>query len=479
MFPSLELRTRQSMTLTPRVQQALRLLQLSTVDFEQEMREALDFNPFLEEATEVPQAAATINDAALVTPQEAAASDPAPETGAEIDTAGIAEVYLGSAASDAEETDWADRSHMPTDLREHLRDQLRLSQMGERDRALASIIIDALDDDGYLIDDLDSLAALVLEANDVSGDDLLPALRFVQTLDPTGVGARNLQECLMLQLRSLPESTPGLQTALALIGSHIELLARRDFGRLQHLLSCADSDIHRARTLIRSLDPHPGRRFAPDQTRYVVPDVLVAKSRGRWVVSVNPEVMPRIRINRAYADLALGLGRNNAMSHQLQEARWLLRNMKQRFVTIHRVAKCIVGRQQNFFEHGEMGMKPMILKEVADEIGLHPSTVCRVTNGKYMATPRGLFEFKQLFSRQLATDHGETCSATAIRALIRELIAEENPSTPLSDAQIARVLGGQGLHVARRTVTKYRTLMKLPSVELRRAMAELPSSAAA
>ena len=343
--------------------------------------------------------------------------------------------------------------------------------MGERDRALAHLVIDALDDDGYLKLTFEELAATVPAEHGVEPEDLAAALRLVQTLDPPGIAARSLQECLLLQLQALPEGTTGRPIALGLVGEHFELLAAREFVRLHHILGCDESDLHVARNLIRSLNPKPGHSFGPDDTRYVVPDVIVNKVRGRWTATINPAVLPRIRINRAYADIAGSRASGGAeMSRQLQEARWLIRNMEQRFVTIQRVADAILTKQRNFFEYGEVAMKPLGLKHIATQLGLHESTVCRVTNGKYMSTPRGLFEFKRFFSRQLATENGGACSATAIRALLKELIASETPADPLSDAQLARLLAGQGLRVARRTVTKYRTLMRLPSVELRRAI---------
>jgi RNA polymerase sigma-54 factor len=385
------------------------------------------------------------------------------------------EMPRNSGSHDHDDTDWTEWSEACLTLRDHLRRQLLLSQMGSRDRALAHLVIDALDDDGYLKLGLDELAALVPPEHGVEADDLAAALRLVQTLEPPGIAARSLQECLRLQLEALPAGTTGLPIALRLVGEHFELLAAREFVRLQHLLECSDSDLHVARTLIRTLNPKPGYRFGPDDTRYVVPDIVVSKVRGRWVATLNPAVLPRIRINRAYAHIAGSRSSGGVqMSRQLQEARWLIRNMEQRFVTIQRVADAIVVKQRNFFEYGEVAMKPLALKHIAGELGLHESTVSRVTNGKYMATPRGLFEFKRFFSRQLATDNGGACSATAIRALLRELIANEKPADPLSDAQLARLLAGQGLRVARRTVTKYRTLMRVPSVELRRAMAKNP-----
>jgi RNA polymerase sigma-54 factor len=478
----MELRMRQGMTLTPQLNQAVRLLQMSTLEFDQELREALVSNPFLEEEEEAERPAPF--DAV------AAPSDPEPAPPVESVDVSAEEAMEGgggldgfpgsSGGSDDDESDWTEWSRAQTTFRDHLREQLRLSPMGERDRALAHLIVDGLDDDGYLTSSLEELAELVLAEHDVTAEDLAPALRLVQTLEPAGTGARTLQECLLLQLRALPSETPGLSIALDLVGEHIVLLATREFLRLQQLLGCSDADIHVARKLIRSLDPHPGRRFGTDDTRYVVPDVIVTKVRSTWVVTVNPAVLPRIRINQAYAEIASGRS-NGAMSRQLQEARWLIRNMEQRFVTIHRVAQSIVARQRNFLEYGEVAMKPLALQQIADELGLHESTVCRVTNGKYMSTPRGLFEFKRFFSRQLATEQGGTCSATAIRAVLRELINQEDSSAPLSDPQLQRLLAGQGLRVARRTVTKYRTLMRVPSVELRRALVhrDLPAQASA
>jgi RNA polymerase sigma-54 factor len=472
MGQTMELRLRQHLTLTPQLQQALRLLQLSSLEFEQEMRAALAENPFLEEEEEdvddAPASSGSVEDAVVAEVGEAPLSGDDDAADARV---GLDDLPRVPAASD-DDTDWTEWSEAQPTLRDHLRRQLLLSQMGDRDRALAHLVIEALDDDGYLNVALAELAELVPAELEVDADDLLAALLLVQTLEPPGVGARSLQECLMLQLRNLPESTTGASIARALVSEHLDLLVARDFTQLQQQLACTDSDLHVARTLLRSLDPRPGRRFGPDDTRYVVADVTVSKIRGRWNAAINPAVLPRIRINRAYAEMAGSRAAGGMqMSRQLQEARWLIRNMEQRFVTIQRVAEAIVAKQRSFFEYGEVAMKPLALKDVATELGLHESTVCRVTNGKYMATPRGLFEFKRFFSRELPTENGGTCSATAIRALLKELIANESPREPLSDAQLARLLAGQGLCIARRTITKYRTAMRVPSVELRRAMA--------
>ncbi|MFL6567111.1 MAG: RNA polymerase factor sigma-54 [Burkholderiales bacterium] len=452
MGPAIALRLRQHLTLTPQVQQALRLLQMSALEFAQEMDQALASNPFLEETGEAqptPRESSSSSIEEVVVPQEA------PSGG-------------GGAERDHEE--WSGASEAQPTLREHLREQLMISPMGSRDRALAHMVIDSLDDDGYFKLSFEELAALVPAEHDVRAEDFLAALRLVQSLDPAGVAARNLEECLELQLLNLEEDTPGRACALDIVrGRHLQLLGNREWARLQHAVACDEHTLHTARALIRTLDPKPGHRFGSPEARYVVPDVVVRKVRERWVASINPASLPRVRLNRAYAEALQSRGSSQSLSRQLQEARWLLRSIEQRFATIQRVADAIVARQRGFFEYGEVAMKPLTLKLIAGELGLHESTVCRVTNSKYMATPRGLFEFKHFFSRRLATDSGGAASATAVRAVMKELIAAEDPRAPLSDAELARLLAQQGLRVARRTITKYRALMRLPSVDVRRA----------
>jgi RNA polymerase sigma-54 factor len=467
---AMELRVRQQLALTPQLQQALRLLQLSALEFTQELEQALSSNPFLEEDPEAPAAASADTAIAATAPDLPAPTPVTPETEAEEAEVRMHDDGMRSPpSSDSDETDWTEWSESPVTLRDHLRNQLLLWQMSDRDRALAHLIIDELNDQGYLETSLEEIASLLSPEQDVEPQELAAALRLVQALEPPGIAARSLQECLLLQLDAMPEHIPGRAVARTIVAQHFSLLANREFTRLQQLVGCDETALHVARSVIRSLDPKPGRRFGPDDTRYVIPDVMVTKNRGKWTATINPAVQPRVRINRAYADLAACRnGSDSSLARQLQEARWLIRNVEQRFATIQRVADAIVNKQRTFFEYGEVAMKPLALKDIAGQLGLHESTVCRVTNGKYMATPRGLFEFKHFFSRQLATENGGACSATAIRALLKELIGAENPDAPLSDAQLARLLAAQGLHVARRTVTKYRTLMRLPSVELRR-----------
>jgi len=455
MGPAIALRLRQHLTLTPQVQQALRLLQMSALEFAQEMEQALAANPFLEENPDapVPEQPAEIPSRAeeIIIPQE---------------TSGIA-----SNDREQQEDDWGGVStDTQPSLQEHLREQLRMSRVGERDRVLAEMVIDSLDDDGYFKASFDELAALLPKEHDVLPEEFAAALKLVQSLEPPGIAARTLEECLRIQLEALPRDTRARDVAIAITNGHLTLLGNREWARLQHAVGCSEAMLHAARSLIRTLDPRPGARFGASEARYVIPDVIVRKQRERWVALINPASLPRLRLNRAYAD-ACGSrnGANQSIARHLQEARWLLRSIEQRFATIQRVADAIVARQRGFFEYGEVAMKPLTLKLIAGELGLHESTVCRVTNNKYMATPRGLFEFKHFFSRRLATDNGGAASATAVRAVMKELIASEDPRAPLSDAELARLLAQQGLRVARRTITKYRALMRMPSVDVRRA----------
>ena len=458
MGPAIALRLRQHLTLTPQVQQALRLLQMSALEFAQEMEQALNENPFLEEKDTQSEASP--------------AADAAPaEHGPGLDDLAPAPEAppSGDRDRDHDHEEWSGGADVGPTLQEHLRSQLMISQMGDRDRALAHMIIDSLDEDGYFKMSFDELAAVVPPEHDVRAEDFAAALRLVQSLDPAGVGARSLDECLCLQLEALPAETPARAVALAICRGNLPLLGNREWARLQHAVGCDEAALHKARHLIKTLDPRPGHRFGAPEARYVIPDVNVRKVRDKWTASINPASLPRVRLNRAYAEAMSSRGQSNqSLSRQLQEARWLLRSIEQRFVTIQRVADAIVARQRGFFEYGAVAMKPLTLKLIAGELGLHESTVCRVTNSKYMATPRGLLEFKHFFSRKLATDSGGAASATAVRAVMKEMIDAEDPRAPLSDAELARLLAQQGLRVARRTITKYRALMRLPSVDVRR-----------
>ena len=485
MKPSLQLKLSQHLTLTPQLQQSIKLLQLSTIELNQEIERILLENPMLERedgdgadfAPQAPAAPPPEREQA----QESAAEAPAPDSdqreGGEgssaddsIDWSNVGTGASSRSESDDDDVDYQDLQAAGVSLREYLDQQVALSQMSDRDRALVRFLIEALDDDGYLHQPLDDLLQLLPPEADVDLDDLAIALHHVQNLEPVGIGARSPQECLALQLRTLPAS-PVRTLALEIVTRHLELLADRNFARLKKLTGCDDDALRAAQTLICSLDPHPGSRYSSSETRYVLPDVVVRKLRGRWTVTLNHDAMPRLRINRLYASLLQqNRGQGGGLGGQLQEARWLIKNVQQRFDTILRVSQAIVDQQRQFFDHGDVAMRPLTLREIADQLELHESTVSRVTTQKYMATPRGVFELKYFFGSHVATDTGGAASSTAIRALIRQLVDAEDSKKPLSDAKIAEVLGQQGIVVARRTIAKYRESLNIPPVSLRKSI---------
>jgi RNA polymerase sigma-54 factor len=320
--------------------------------------------------------------------------------------------------------------------------------------------------------DLAELASLLPAELEIDAEDLGIGLKYLQSLDPPGVGARNLSECLTLQLEALPEDTPHRVEALQIVARHLDSFAGRDYQKLKKILRCDDDTLRGVQRLITSLNPRPAAHFSGGEARYIIPDVVVRKLKGMWVVALNPEAMPKLRVNRMYADI---LHRNRDASFQqlagqLQEAKWLIKNVQQRFDTILRVSQAIVDRQRHFFEHGEVAMRPLVLREIADTLGLHESTVSRVTTQKFMLTPRGIFELKYFFGSHVTTDTGGACSATAIRALIKQLVGEEDQRKPLSDSQIAEILGKQGIVVARRTIAKYRESLQILPVNLRKSI---------
>jgi RNA polymerase sigma-54 factor len=445
----LGLRLKQQLTLTPRLQQSVKLLQLSALECVQELHQAIAQNPFLEEAAD--------------TDGRSQGEEAQDTTGEDLDFSAVG----GSSASD-DTPDWTEWTASPSSLRDQLRDQLLLLGLTERDYALANLVVDALDDDGFLRQPLVELAPM---APDIAPGELETALRIVQTLEPTGIAARDLAECLCLQLNALAPDTPGRALALQVAQGKLELVAARDHDRLQEALGCNELELRTALDLIRSLDPRPGSKLGTFEPRAIVPDVIVRKDKKRWLVTINAAIYPRIRVNQQYAEQFRQVreGETALLAQHLQEARWLVRNLEQRFLTIQRVAEAVVARQRNFFEYGDLAMRPLTLREIADELGLHESTVSRATSHKYMATPRGVVAFKRFFSRQLATTSGGSCSATAIRALLREFIAAEDRRNPLSDVQLTELLADRGVKVARRTVTKYRRSMQLPAVDFRRA----------
>jgi RNA polymerase sigma-54 factor len=480
MKQTLQLKLSQHLTLTPQLQQSIRLLQLSTLELNQELEKFLAENPLLErEDADAPISAVPTHvngepgPTTESTPEQSESESPtqADPYSADLDWGGEGGAGSGS-RDDSDDSDYSQVVADSPNLREHLHRQLTLTKLEQRDRALVAFLIEALDEDGYLTQPLEEIVQLVPEELELDPEELQIALKHLQNLDPTGVGARNCAECLELQLLAMPESTPARAVALALVRSHLELLAARDFAKLKKALQCGDEDLRQAQKLIQSLNPRPGAAFTPLETRYVVPDVVVKKIKGVWVASLNPDALPKLRINRMYADiLQNNRGQSGGqLSHQLQEARWLIKNVQQRFETILRVSQAIVDRQRHFFEHGEVGMRPLVLREIANTLGLHESTVSRVTTQKFMLTARGIFELKYFFGSHVATETGGACSATAIRALIKQLVAAEDGKRPLSDSKISEILGQQGIMVARRTIAKYRESLQIPSVSMRKSL---------
>jgi len=479
--PTLQLRLSQHLALTPQLQQSIRLLQLSSLELNQEIEQALQDNPLLE------------RDEPGETAVFSGAGDALAHVKGEDSPAGADERTDAAADWPRDELEWPAQARGPRDpndesdvdagemqaagicLRDHLIAQLALSQLSGRQRLRVAFLVEALDDDGYLDLSLEELAAAMpaelLDEPDEACADLTIALRLLQSLDPPGVGARDPRECLLLQLANLPDSwINGL--ARTIVRDHLDQLAQRDYVRIMKSLGCDDESLREAQELIRSLNPRPGAPFAPLDTRYIVPDVVVRKLRGQWLAQLNQEAIPRLRINRLYADLLRRQRTNGGgnLAGQLQEAKWLIKNVQQRFDTIARVAQAIVDRQRAFFDHGEVAMRPLTLREIAATVDLHESTISRVTTQKYLASPRGIFELKYFFGSHVATDTGGAASSTAIRALIRQLVGAEDGQKPLSDARIAEILGAQGIVVARRTVAKYRESLNIPPVNLRKTL---------
>lgn len=480
MKQSLQLKFSQHLALTPQLQQSIRLLQLSTQELNQELDALLQANPLLERAernedgTE-PEAAEAFVPAA---PQET--SIPAPEEKPLQEEFGGSEDYFDKGSNRWEEggsgdddNDYSFQEAATPTLREHLLEQLSLMPLSERDQKIVLFLVDAINDDGYLEQSLEELAALLTEESEIDILELQTALKLVQHLDPPGVGARNLAECLCLQLQAMPADTPHLDIARTLAEQHLPLLAARDYAKLRKLLHCDDEALRAAQQMIIQLNPRPGSKFSHiGSEHYIQHEIVVKKVKGIWIASLNDEVVPKLRINQLYAGI---LKRNRDSSSQylmsqMQEAKWMIKNIQQRFSTILRVSQAIVDRQRNFFEHGEVAMRPLVLREIADELGLHESTVSRVTTRKYMLTPRGVYELKYFFGSHVATESGGACSATAIRALIKQLVSEENSKKPLSDNQITDILSKQGIVVARRTIAKYRESLQIPAANQRKTL---------
>lgn len=525
MKQSLNLKLSQSLALTPQLQQSIRLLQLSTQELNQELETILQENPLLElaethaDGSIVEASTDSDNDnlTNLVNPEQTQnkefGEESSQEPSADFDASFSSEVSAptndGAADSeislsdehysqsdfsddyeeygsntcwdegaqnnnfDDDDNDFSKQETVTQSLREHLISQLKLMPLSERDQTLAILLVDSINEYGYLEQPLETLLDIIPEELEVELVELQTTLKLVQHLDPLGIGAHDLCECLSLQLGVLPKETPYLELAKKIVSQHLALLASHDFIKLRKLLSCDDVALRGGQTLIKQLNPRPGNSFsAISSNHYIQHEVIVKKVKGIWIASLNDGVIPKLRINQLYSDI---LKRNRDSSNQylmsqMQEAKWMIKNIQQRFSTILRVSQAIIDRQRNFFEHGEIAMRPLVLREIADALELHESTISRVTTHKYMLTPRGVFELKYFFGSHVATDSGGECSATAIRALIKQLVSEENIKKPFSDNQITDMLAKQGIVVARRTIAKYRESLMIPPANLRKSL---------
>lgn len=502
MKQSLQLKLGQHLTMTPQLQQAIRLLQLSTLDLQQEIQEALESNPMLEVSEDN-----TISNSETANSQS---KEQAPETKAETQNTeadAFAEDYSSqdtSSSTEEADADWQDNipENLPVDtqwddiyqtapsgsglaapedeeqrfenrsgsgetLQSHLLWQLNLTPMTDRDNAIALTIIDAIEPSGLLTLSADELfQGLSDELEDLEDDEVLAVLHRIQQFDPIGVAAQNLQDCLLIQLFQLDATTPFLDSAKLIVREHLELLGNRDYKTLMRKTRLKEAQLAQAVQLIQALNPRPGEQICSGETEYVIPDVFVSKQNGRWVVNLNPDIAPKIRINSDYASLVKRADTsddNTFLRDNLQEARWFLKSLQSRNETLLKVSTCIVEKQQGFLDFGDEAMKPLVLHDIADAVGMHESTISRVTTQKFMHTPQGIFELKYFFSSHVSTDSGGECSSTAIRAIIKKLVASENTKKPLSDSKITAILEDQGIKVARRTIAKYRESLGIPA----------------
>jgi RNA polymerase sigma-54 factor len=468
--PSLQLKLGQQLTMTPQLQQAIRLLQLPALELQAHIRELLETNVMLEPMEEA-ESTGTF-ETVVTAAEQPKPAERTPESTVEVLDEGWGEHHVGPAETpwsgddDERAQEYADESGQS--LQDHLLWQLELASLAPRELAIARAIVDAISDDGYLTESLEEIAQTLKPEIECSAEEVALVLAGVQALDPPGVGARSVGECIELQLRQLDPATPGFDTALQIARHHLELVAERELSLLRRELRASEEEIAAALALVRSCHPRPGATVSAGNAEYVVPDVFVRRTEHGWGVEINPATLPRVRLNQSYASL---IGRNAShatMRAQLQEARWLLKSLEIRHETLMKVARSIVERQTAFLEHGEEHMRPMILKDIAEAVAMHESTISRVTSGKYMHTPRGVFELRYFFSSQVEGADGSGTSSTAIRAKIRKLVKDEDPDAPLSDGRIAELLSAEGIPVARRTVAKYREAMGIAASNERR-----------
>ncbi|WP_163835216.1 RNA polymerase factor sigma-54 [Spartinivicinus ruber] len=497
MKPSLVLKIGQQLTMTPQLQQAIKLLQLSTLDLQQEVQQALESNPMLEltdESDSNSSANGEANDSQQLNSSGLNGSDSSDnvdkstsETSQDnsdetswseeipndlpVDSAWD-DVYQTSSApisssssADDDEYDFSNRNGTTESLHSHLEWQLNLTPMSDNDRLVAIAIIDAINDDGYLSCSTEEIWEGLDPELEITQEEVEIVLRRLQHFDPVGVAARNLQECLQIQLSHLPQDTPLLDNAKLIVTKHLNLLGHHDYNQLMRRTKLKEEELAESIKLIQALNPKPGADIQPSETEYVIPDVFVRKHNDRWLVELNAEATPKLRINSNYASLvkrADSSSDNTYLKNHLQEARWFLKSLQSRNETLMKVATRIVEHQRGFLEYGEEAMKPLVLHDIAEAVGMHESTISRVTTQKFMHTPRGIFELKYFFSSHVSTSSGGECSSTAIRAIIKKLVAVENPKKPLSDSKIASLLEEQGIKVARRTIAKYRESLSIP-----------------
>jgi RNA polymerase sigma-54 factor len=553
MKQGLQLKFSQSLSLTPQLQQAIRLLQLSTLELNQEIEILMQANPLLERGdagedeygnatdnsadevtlntssensqennaeatqdydqysdqtsdqtgdqnnsqtegalstefserstetkqTEVSQNDADVNDtnqAESSTSESKQKDEPSEfqaEFNDEFDEFSNGSRWDENSTPSDDDSDFKQQETLQISLREHLLSQLKLMPLSERDQSLTLLLVDSINDDGYLVESLENIIEEMPLELEIELLEIQTALRHIQHLDPIGVGARNLSECLLLQLEALPITTPHLALAKRMAQHHLPTLGARDFVKLRKELACDEATLKNVQQIITSLNPRPGSAFTViGSEHFIQHEVIVKKVKGIWIASLNDVVIPKLKINQLYANI---LKRNRDSSSQylqsqMQEAKWMIKNIQQRFSTILRVSQAITDRQRNFLEYGEVAMRPLVLREIADELDLHESTISRVTTNKYMLTPRGIFELKYFFGSSVATDTGGTCSATAIRALIKQLVDQENSKKPYSDNQITELLSKQGIVVARRTIAKYRESLNIAPASLRKSL---------
>lgn len=499
MKPSLVLKMGQQLTMTPQLQQAIRLLQLSTLDLQQEIQEALESNPMLERQEDGDDfdISDPMADAAENAPAKTLeAQEPDPRFDESVPTVDSFEdgdwgeripnelpvdtawedIYQTSASSlpsnDDDEWDFTARTAGGESLQSHLLWQLNLAPMSDTDRLIGETIIDCINPDGYLDESLEEILESFDPMLDIELDEVMVVLRRIQQFEPAGIGARDLRECLLLQLAQYPSQTPWLKEAQRLVNDFLELLGSREYAQLMRKLKIKEDELRHVIDLIQQLNPRPGSQIESSEPEYVVPDVIVRKEKDRWLVELNQEAMPRLRVNAQYAGFvkrADSSADNTFMRNQLQEARWFIKSLQSRNETLMKVATQIVEHQRGFLEYGDEAMKPLVLHDIAEVVGMHESTISRVTTQKYMHTPRGIYELKYFFSSHVSTSEGGECSSTAIRAIIKKLVAAENAKKPLSDSKIAALLEEQGIQVARRTVAKYRESLGIaPSSERKR-----------